>query len=456
MLLSPHSGGAVGTTTPAIVYLLLVLAAALAGGRNAGLVTAALALRRPAGTTSCRPITASTSTDSRNAISLVVFALAELTVCFVGASQAEARRRAERSGERAARLQHFTASLSRALTADAVYDVTLGEGRELLGADARHGRAARPTTARPSRWSRRSGFSDEEIGSWRRFPLSRRTPIGEAIEHGAPVFLSEGERETRFPESGGRGAPTASVPLRVGERTLGALGFRFERGHVFDDEERAFAVTLGEQCAYALERARVYDAERRGRGALGLLAAIGEQLARSLEPDAALRTLADLVVPDLADQCVVDIVEDEGVRRLVVVNADPEVHEAARVMEQYAPDLASETPVAVAIRTGVPQVVASTAELPDRAYRNPEHRAGGRAGRHPHDALGADARARPHARRAHLRLAAHARRRTPIRRSSPRRSRAAWASRSTTARSTRRRTASTSGWRRSCASCRSA
>jgi K+-sensing histidine kinase KdpD len=44
LLLAPHSPGAVGTTTPAIVYLLLVLAAALAGGRPAGLVTAALAL----------------------------------------------------------------------------------------------------------------------------------------------------------------------------------------------------------------------------------------------------------------------------------------------------------------------------------------------------------------------------------------------------------------------------
>ena len=103
------------------------------------------------------------------------------------------------------------------------------------------------------------------------------------------------------------------MPLRVGATTLGALGFRFERGHIFDDAEREFAVTLGEQCAHALERARVYDAERRARSALGLLAAIGEQLARSLDPDAALRTLADLVVPRLADQCVVDLVSGEGV-----------------------------------------------------------------------------------------------------------------------------------------------
>ena len=153
------------------------------------------------------------------------------------------------------------------------------------------------------------------------------------------MFLDEGQREERFPDSGGRGAPTASVPLRVGATTLGALGFRFERGHVFDDSEREFAVTLGEQCAHALERARVYDAERRARSSLGLLAAIGEQLARSLDPDAALRTLADLVVPQLADQCIVDLVSGQTVRRLVVVNADPEVQEAARVLERYPPVL---------------------------------------------------------------------------------------------------------------------
>jgi PAS domain S-box-containing protein len=372
VVLSPHSGGDVGTTTPAIIYLLLVLAAALAGGRAAGLVTAALAFVAQL-YFFVPPDHGLGVADSRSAISLIVFALAELTVCFVGASQTAARQSAERAGERAARLQRFTASLSRALTTEAVYDVALVEGRELLGADA--GMVALPADDSSAvELIATFGFSDEELRGWRRFPLTQRTPLGDAIERGEPVFLSEGERETRFPESGGRGAPTASVPLRVGETTLGALGFRFKRGHMFDDAERAFAVTLGEQCAYALERARVYDAERRGRSALGLLAAIGEQLARSLEPDAALRTLADLVVPRLADQCVVDIVEGEGVRRLVVVNADPEVHEAARVMERYAPDLASETPVAVAIRTGEPQLVPSTEDLPDGAYRNAQHR----------------------------------------------------------------------------------
>ena len=371
-LLAPQSGHLVATTTPALVFVLVVLAAALAGGHVPGLVTAAFAL--------CAqlyffvpPEHGFGIQDTRTGIGLAAFALASLIVCLVGADQTEARRRAERAGARAALLQRFTASLSRSPTADAVYDVALSEGRELLGADA--GIVALPVDDDASvEMVATFGFADDEVADWRHFPLSRRTPLGEAIATGEAVFLDEGARETRFPDSGGRGAPSASLPLRVGERTLGALGFRFERGHVFDAAERAFAIALGEQCAHALERARVYDAERRSRSALSLLAAIGEQLARSLDPDAALRTLADLVVPALADQCVVDLVSGEEVRRLVVVNADPEVQEAARVMEQFPPALASDTPVAVAIRTGVPQVVASTEDLPDTAYRSPEHR----------------------------------------------------------------------------------
>lgn len=378
MLLSPHSPGAVGTTTPAIVYLLLVLAAALAGGSSAGLVTAALALVAQV-YYFVPPDHGFGVENSRNGIALAVFALAELTVTFVGSSQREARLDAVRASARATRLQRFTSSLSRAVTAQAVYDVALSEGRELLGADA--GMVALPVDDGAAvEMVATFGFTDEESAAWRRFPLSQRTPIGQAIESGRPVFLDEGEGESLFPASGS-GAPTASVPLRVADHTLGALGFRFARGHVFDMDARAFAVTMGEQCAYALERARVHDAERRARSALGLLAAIGEQLARSLQPDAALRTLADLVVPTLADQCIVDIVEGEDVRRLVVVNADPEVHEAALVLERFPPVLSGDTPVAIAIRTGEPQVVPSTGELPDSAYRSAEHRiAVGRVG----------------------------------------------------------------------------
>jgi signal transduction histidine kinase len=57
----------------------------------------------------------------------------------------------------------------------------------------------------------------------------------------------------------------AVVPLTVGERTVGALGFAFERVRPFDEEDRAFAMTLARHCALALERARLLEAERAAR-----------------------------------------------------------------------------------------------------------------------------------------------------------------------------------------------
>ena len=191
---------------------------------------------------------------------------------------------------------------------------------------------------------------------------------------GSPIVLEQGEREARFPSSGGQGAPTASVPLHTGERPIGALGFRFAPGYTFSAEDRALVSSLGDHCAQALERARLYDAEHRAREALDLLATVGVRLAGTLDADDALRTLASLVVPAIADQCVVDLVEHGHIRRLVAVHADPALQEAARVLETFAPDLNSDTPVAVAIRTATTQLVPLTGELPESAYRSPEHR----------------------------------------------------------------------------------
>jgi hypothetical protein len=140
--------------------------------------------------------------------------------------------------------------------------VALDEGRELLGANG--GLVALPVDdGSVVELVASFGFSDEETAAWRRFPLSQRTPIGAAIEDGVPVFLRDGEREVLFPDIEGRGAPTASMPLRAGDQQPAP---RLLRARPLPDEPAANAATMGEQCAYALS-ARP-DAERRGRGAL--------------------------------------------------------------------------------------------------------------------------------------------------------------------------------------------
>ena len=264
MLLSPHSPGAVGTTTPAIVYLLLVLVAALAGGRSAGLLTAALALVAQV-YYFVPPDHGFDVEDSRSAISLVVFALAEVMVL-----------------------------LRRRLAARCAADAPSAQAaaRRACSASPRRSRARSPR--RPSTTSRsaRGASCSAPTRAWSR----SRSTSGSAVEMVATLRLQRGgdrrlaplpalaahadrrgdrERPPGLPRRGRareplprRAAAAARRPHRCrcgsATSTLGALGFRFERGHVFDDDEREFAVTMGEQCAYALERARVYDAERRG------------------------------------------------------------------------------------------------------------------------------------------------------------------------------------------------
>ncbi|SFY47583.1 PP2C family protein-serine/threonine phosphatase [Streptomyces sp. F-1] len=55
---------------------------------------------------------------------------------------------------------------------------------------------------------------------------------------------------------------------------------------------------------------------------LRLLADVSRALASGLDAEESLRRLARLVVPQLADACVVDVVEGEGVRRLTVTDRD--------------------------------------------------------------------------------------------------------------------------------------
>src|SRR6201999_2659911 len=103
---------------------------------------------------------------------------------------------------------------------------------------------------------------------------------------------------------------------------------------------------------------RLYDAERRSREALAILATIGAHLASSLDVAAALRTLAELVVPAVADQCIIDLLHDDGsITRQALVHVDPSARGAAAVMERYPPRLEDDTPVAKALRSGELQLV---------------------------------------------------------------------------------------------------
>ncbi len=179
----------------------------------------------------------------------------------------EARHAAERSADRTARLQRVTAALAGALTPAEVAEVAVREGVEALGASAGT-LCLLDEESGELEVVRSVGLPDSLVDAWRRFPLRADVPLAEAVRTGQPVLLtSHGEFAARYP-----GMPTllkheawAAVPLLAGGRALGGIGLSFAVPRGFAEEERDFLLAVGRQCAGTLERARLYERERRAR-----------------------------------------------------------------------------------------------------------------------------------------------------------------------------------------------
>jgi signal transduction histidine kinase len=125
------------------------------------------------------------------------------------------------------------------------------------------------------------------VDAFHRMPLDFRFPLTDAVRSGEPVWLTSiAERDRVYPHlaelrrTNGGGA-MAAVPLALEGRVLGAMGLNFHEEMALDADDRAFILTLSRQCAQALERARLYGAERRARAAME---------AARLEAEAANRT----------------------------------------------------------------------------------------------------------------------------------------------------------------------
>jgi len=103
---------------------------------------------------------------------------------------------------------------------------------------------------------------------------------------------------------------------------------------------------------------RDITAHKRTEEANRYLANASDILNRSLEYEETLRELAQLVVPELADWCAVDILGERGMlERVAVAHVDPErVRFAQRLHERYPPDPNASTGIYAVLRTGQPEI----------------------------------------------------------------------------------------------------
>jgi PAS domain S-box-containing protein len=167
-------------------------------------------------------------------------------------------------------------------------------------------------------------------------------PVGHrlALDADSPIVRAFREGDSAITET------MAVAPVRgAGGGMIGVLAVTATEPVVPDDV--VFLRSVANLLAAAMVRER---AEER----LGFLAEAGHLLAVSLDYDATLATLADLVVPRLADWCIVDLAEDDGtMRRVAVRAADPHKQHVLGVLHrEYPPVVGSGQPAGQALARG--------------------------------------------------------------------------------------------------------
>ncbi|YAF97274.1 MAG: PAS domain S-box protein [Nodularia sp. CChRGM 3473] len=182
----------------------------------------------------------------------------------------QAQRAAEQAVNRTVRLQKVTAALSEALTQQQVADVLVNQGIAALGAKAgsvvllsEGGTMLNVVQA--------IGYPDSVINVWKNFSVNAPVPIANTVRTGQPIFIQNpAALSTKYPHLADTVKITgslaqASIPLMVEGKAIGALGLSFATVQEFNQEDQGFMLTLGQQCAQAIARAQLYEAEQAAR-----------------------------------------------------------------------------------------------------------------------------------------------------------------------------------------------
>jgi signal transduction histidine kinase len=112
------------------------------------------------------------------------------------------------------------------------------------------------------------GYSEAVHARFGRIPLDGRTlaPVVDACQSGEPVWItSRHELETRYPQIPIERPELAVAcePLTIEGRCIGTLSFTFDHVRDFSPTERHFLAVLARHCAQAVERARLFDQEKK-------------------------------------------------------------------------------------------------------------------------------------------------------------------------------------------------
>jgi len=185
------------------------------------------------------------------------------------ATEAEKRERVART--RAEQLQQLSAELSVAVTPADVVAAVIARAESAFPQGARTAIALRNDVLDELEIVQTINMPQEVFEKWRHISLSRATPLTDVVRTGEPLFLeSESDWADLYPalvplvDNSGFAARMA-LPLMAAGRSIGAMAVAFNEPQRFTPEDREFALTVAGQCAVALDRAQLFEAEKVAR-----------------------------------------------------------------------------------------------------------------------------------------------------------------------------------------------
>lgn len=187
-------------------------------------------------------------------------------------------------------LQEVTAALSRAVTPAEVADTMVSKVLPLIGANGGSIRLLVDDSEHLA-YLGGSEYAPDVPPSFQQVPLSISSAFTDAVRSRTALWIESPEEwRARYPEdavaqSEGGHEAAAIIPLVAKEDSVGVLRITFAHARRFDDDERRFMVSVAQQCAQALERARLYDAEHRRVAELQVLNHELETFAYSVSHD---------------------------------------------------------------------------------------------------------------------------------------------------------------------------
>ena len=205
------------------------------------------------------------------------------------------------------------------------------------------------------------GLRDGIAERWHRFPISHGNPSSEAVREVRPILVSDrDEIAARYPQmidDTPVGRSVVALPLGAAGAPVGAVGLTFDEGWLPGPGELDLLMTFAEACGQAVRRLRAKAEAAERTRQLQFLADASAELSRSLDYRSTLAKVANLVVPDLADWCAVDVLERGELTTLAVAHTDPEkVAWAWELQRRYPPDRTAPTGVPNVVRTGISEL----------------------------------------------------------------------------------------------------